>query len=159
MNTNIKEIREDVTTAADACEDQSTSDFLAQILDHWPEQKDTWSDGYHSFKELYDHRAVLFISLMKMQNLYYNQLGLIPPKLCQPYWSRHHHEGGDPMFDRMVIVGMNLGKSLSYHLREEWIPVLQKAGIQELDHAPKWDGHSPDDVVERMKAWCCEGND
>lgn len=163
MKCNLKHMRDDVARVANHSDDEWTCDFLNQVLDHWPEEKDTWSDGYHSFRELYDHRMSLFISLMKMQqealSIVEETVGLSEEAYNQrPWWSRQHHRGGDPMFVGMVIAGMCLGgKQISYHLgADDWVPILKAAGIRELEYAVVWDGHSPNDVVNRMKEWCCE---
>ena len=51
------------------------------------------SDGYHTFNELYDHRAILF-SVICNQN-------------SDIAWKSKLHEDGT-MYDGMFIVGMNI---------------------------------------------------
>lgn len=95
------------------------------------------SDGYHTFNELYEHRNILFISLMKLN-----------PSIS---WRANNHEDGT-MFDGWFIAGMHLPSGdISYHLpRSEW-EELDGYGIPTNRNAPHWDGHSPDDVVKRLR--------
>jgi len=95
------------------------------------------SDGYHTFNELYDHRAALTAALFKS----------LPSGTV--YKSKHHHDG--TMYDGMFIVGTELptGESISYHYDlDPWWGIFN---IREVEHAPEWDGHTPDDVIERLK--------
>jgi hypothetical protein len=40
---------------------------------------------------------------------------------------------------------------ITYHLPDHLWNLLE--GIPELECAPKWDGHTSQDVVERLKSW------
>lgn len=92
------------------------------------------SDGYHSFDELYEHRAALFI---RLANAHPNQA----------WRSRHHSD--DSMFDGFFIAGINLDSGqISYHLEDRYWDYL--GNVCTLDNAPEWDGHSPSDVVKRL---------
>jgi hypothetical protein len=93
------------------------------------------SDGYHTFNELYAHRCSLFAALM----LAYKDLSWI---------SKLHDDG--TMFDGWFIAGMNLPSGvITYHLPVDqfWDKV---SGISELERAPLWDGHTPNDVLLRL---------
>lgn len=94
------------------------------------------SDGYHTFNELYHHRAVLF--------------SVICNKHSQIAWkSLHHHEGGEPMYDGMFIVGINTSSGqATYHYNID--PYWDMFDVPELDNAPKWDGHTPAEAIERI---------
>lgn len=94
------------------------------------------SDGYHTFDELYHHRAVLFSVICNEH-----------PDLA--WKSLHHEEGGDPMYDGMFIVGINtpMGQA-TYHYNIK--PYWDMFHVKELDHAPKWDGHTPDEAIRRI---------
>lgn len=92
------------------------------------------SDGYHTFNELYHHRAVLFASLCK----------------CYPQrvWkSLKHHDGS--MYDNMFIVGIitDVGDA-TYHYDVD--PYWDMFDCVVLDKAPKWDGHTPEDAIRRI---------
>lgn len=103
-------------------------DTLLYIRD---EEDMTISDGYHTFKELYHHRAILFAVI------------------CNTYkdisWkSKLHGVGDKPMFDEMFIVGINTPDGqYSYHYNMEYWDMFD---VRVLEHAPEYDGHKPEDV-------------
>lgn len=102
------------------------------------ESKGEISDGYHTFNELYHHRNLLFINLM----------------ISNPFVSwraKIHHDGS--MFDDSFIAGINLSAGdITYHLPlDMWSLLGDRFDIATLDKAPEWDGHSPDDVLKRLK--------
>lgn len=92
------------------------------------------SDGYHTFNELYHHRAVLF--------------GVICNTRPSISWkSRQHHDG--TMYDGMFIVGINTPDGqATYHYDVE--PYWKMFRVPELPHAPEWDGHTPAQAIERI---------
>ncbi len=109
------------------------------------------SDGYHTFDELYEHRITLFIALCRTQHKIINQLvenGLeIPFKI----WCSKLHAVGT-MFDGWFILGIKekQGEQITYHLPDKyWNEVRQFA--ESLNKAPKFDGHTPENVLERLK--------
>lgn len=97
------------------------------------------SDGYHTFKELYEHRIVLFIAFCKL---------LI--NLGHIVWRSKLHSNGT-MFDGWFIMGISKekGEQITYHLPiEKW----KDTGFAEtLKKSPEFDGHTPKDVLERIK--------
>lgn len=92
------------------------------------------SDGYHTFNELYDHRAVLF------------------SVICSNYktlaWkSKLHHDGS--MYPGMFIVGIDTPSGQAtyhYHTDTYW----DMFDVAELEKAPLWDGHSPSEALQRI---------
>lgn len=118
------------------------------------EKTDDVSDGYHTFGELYDHRITLFIALCKMHN--YQPLRCsIDGKTeidCSLPWKSKKHSDGELCFGgKWFIAGLwrTKGRQITYHLPiERW---NECHFIEELDKAPKWDGHTPADVLERLK--------
>ena len=95
------------------------------------------SDGYHTFNELYHHRAV--------QNARYA-------------WKSKLHADGT-MYDNMFIVGMNLPIKgalypVTYHYDIE--PYWDMFNVKELERAPNWDGHTPWDAVDRLERFSQE---
>jgi len=88
------------------------------------------SDGYHTFNELYHHRAVLF-SIICNQNK------------DKAWKSKSHHDG--TMYENMFIVGINtLEGQYTYHYNVK--PYWNMFNVQRLDNAPEYDGHKPKDI-------------
>lgn len=126
---------DDIVTAMDGGVMGSLNSFSDYISKH----KGDISDGYHTFNELYDHRAALTAALFKS----------LPSDTV--YKSKKHHDG--TMYDGMFIVGANLPGigAISYHYDlDPWWDVFN---IREVENAPEWDGHTPNDVIERLKAY------
>lgn len=89
------------------------------------------SDGYHTFTELYEHRHALFSII------------------CRDYngWKSKLHDDGT-MFDGWFISGVETPQGqATYHLPLLW---WDKFKCRERDKAPKWDGHTPKDVIARI---------
>lgn len=92
------------------------------------------SDGYHTFNELYYHRAVLF-SVICNQNK-------------DIAWKSKLHSDGT-MYDEMFIVGITTPQGqYSYHYN---LILWSLFDVNELDKAPEYDGHQPKDI-ERLKS-------
>lgn len=92
------------------------------------------SDGYHTFDELYHHRAILFAVICNNN-----------PELA---WKSKLHDTGD-MYEGMFIVGIDTPKGqATYHYDIK--PYWDIFNVKELDHAPKWDGHTSDDAIMRI---------
>ena len=92
------------------------------------------SDGYHTFNELYHHRAVLFSVIVKA----------FPDRAWK---SRKHHDG--TMYDGMFIVGIETPDGqATYHYDIE--PYWDMFQCKELEYAPEWDGHTPDEAIRRI---------
>lgn len=99
-----------------------------------------FSDGYHTFNELYDYRkaynAAFFNELAK-QGLY------------DVHKSRFHSDGNIP-FDNdnwfIVMAELPTGQISNHYEIKDWdlfnIPEKEKANV--------YDGHSPQDVYERL---------
>lgn len=95
-----------------------------------------FSDDYHTFNELYHHRAVLFATICKKNPMV-------------SWKSKKHHDGS--MFDGMFIVGVNTPTGqATYHYDID--PYWDKyfGDVTELEMAPEWDGHTPDQAIERI---------
>ena len=92
------------------------------------------SDGFHTMAELYHHRAVLFSVIVRDH--------------ADLAWkSRLHHDG--TMYDGMFIVGIDTPSGqATYHYDLD--PYWDMFECEELDRAPEWDGHSPDEAIERI---------
>lgn len=92
------------------------------------------SDGYHTFNELYHHRAVLFSVICN-------------DKPDVSWKSKMHHDGS--MYDGMFIVGVQTPEGqATYHYDTN--PYWDMFRVTELDLAPEWDGHTPAQAIERI---------
>ena len=86
-------------------------------------------DGYHTMDDLYYHRMVLF------------------SVICNTYkdksWKSLKHSDGT-MYDDYFIVGVvtpNGDYTYHYHI-DHW----DEFDVKEIDLAPEWDGHKPEDI-------------
>ena len=104
------------------------------------------SDGYHTFDELYEHRIVLFIALCKI--LYADPQYQTGQKA--DIWRSKLHSDGTS-FDEWFIMGIgrNKGEQITYHLPISKWDETEFAETREK--APEFDGHTSDDVLERLK--------
>lgn len=92
------------------------------------------SDGYHTFDELYHHRAVLFSVICNSQK--------------DLAWKSKLHDTGD-MYDGMFVVGIETPEGqATYHYDIE--PYWDMFKVKELKYAPKWDGHTPEESIRRI---------
>lgn len=92
------------------------------------------SDGYHTFNELYHHRAVLF--------------SVVVSQFKTRAWKSKQH-GDGTMFDGMFIVGIDTPDGqATYHYDVD--PYWSMFDCMELDRAPEWDGHTPAQAIERI---------
>ena len=95
------------------------------------------SDGYHTYDELYHHRAILFAAIMK---------NLPPDKVWK---SKHHDDPEFPMYEGMFICGVETPEGqATYHY--DINPYWDLFDVQELDKAPPYDGHTPHDAIMRI---------
>ena len=101
------------------------------------------SDGYHTFNELYHHRAVLF--------------SVICNSMPDKAWKSKLHDTGD-MFEGMFIVGIETPEGqATYHY--DINPYWEMFKVKELEKAPKWDGHTPTDAINRIAKLGKDGKD
>lgn len=90
------------------------------------------SDGYHTFNELYHHRAVLFSVICNANK--------------EISWKSKLHDDGK-MYNGMFIVGINTPNgSATYHYNID--PYWEMYKVKELERAPKWDGHTAEDTIK-----------
>ena len=80
----------------------SIQDLINSLPDN---EKELLSDGYHTFKELYEHRVTLFIALANthcdLLNELYDKTETTSPRLF-PFWKALKHEDGT-MYDGWFI--------------------------------------------------------
>jgi hypothetical protein len=106
------------------------------------------SDGYHTFKELYDHRVQLFIALCKTSLKLEGELMRGTSWISSVWRSKLHCDGSG--IEGWFIMGifMRPGKQITYHLpMSKWDDCN---GIPTYKTAPEWDGHTSADVLERL---------
>lgn len=107
--------------------------YLADIIEPRPIDGNT-SDGYHTFNELYHHRAVLFSVIVKI--------------FADRAWKSKLHADGT-MYDGMFIVGIETPDGqATYHYDVD--PYWNMFQCKEVDRVPEWDGHTPDQAIERI---------
>ena len=93
-----------------------------------------YSDGYHTFNELYHHRAVLFSVICNQNPL-------------SAWTAKKHHDG--TMYYGMFIVGINTPEGqATYHY--DINPYWEMFNVPEAEFAPEWDGHTPDEAIRRI---------
>lgn len=120
----------------------TTTDQINELIWGLPDTNGI-SDGYHTFGELYDHRITLFITLCRQLISPFNRYF---PKV----WRSKLHADGKG-FPRWFILGINEkpGEQITYHIpMDRWDECLFATY---LERAPEWDGHTPQDVIERLK--------
>ena len=96
-----------------------------------------FSDGYHTFNQLYHQRAVLFAALVN-QNPYIS-------------WKSWKHEDGHYCFDsdgEWFIVGIDTPEgSYTYHYDRSYWDMFN---CEELERGKHWDGHTEEDVTRLL---------
>ncbi|MGA1048760.1 MAG: hypothetical protein ACO3UU_12190 [Minisyncoccia bacterium] len=104
------------------------------------------SDGFHTFNQLYEHRNLLFCFLLTL--IYRENLSKFQ------VWKALKHSDGT-MFNSnngdWFIAGLSDetgSRQITYHMSESRYWSL--LDIPEREFAPEYDGHSPDDVLERL---------
>lgn len=102
--------------------------LLCKIFGH--KNKGQISDGYHTFDELYEHRVLLYLSLLKCSNL-------------KTHWMRNYYPGW-----HVVFLELPTGQ-ISYHVPAKHTLFLEK-NFGELSSSI-WDGHMSKDVVARLE--------
>lgn len=98
------------------------------------------NDGYHTFNELYAHRIELFLALCRM---------IASEGSDKVVWKSRLHSDGTSL-DGWFVLGIfeDHGSQITYHLPDaRW----DDADCDELDRAPMWDGHTSNDVLQRLK--------
>jgi hypothetical protein len=109
-------------------------------------------DGYHTFDELYEHRITLFIALCRMYFRYYWQVVECSAEdgAYDDVWRSKLHSDGSS-YKGWFILGINQdkGKQITYHLPiKKW---KETNFAKTLEKAPKFDGHTPEKVLKRLK--------
>lgn len=113
--------------------------------------KGSISDGYHTFDELYDHRITLFIAMCSLMHQVDTSLVARLSRSGPRTWKSKLHGDGEPAPVGWFVAGIYRapGEQITYHIpiarwHECWF-------MTELNQAPDFDGHTPADVITRLK--------
>lgn len=105
------------------------------------------SDGYHTFDELYEFR-------MLYNAAFFNNLAYLYDEYlagARPVKSKRHSDGelcfGGDWF--VVVVDLPTGQISNHYELKDW-HLFQ---VDEVERAPEWDEHTPQDVAERLRAY------
>jgi hypothetical protein len=120
---------------------------LIELLDS--EGKNSIHDGFHSFRELYEHRCILFVTLCR--SIHMPQMRSVGnPSDNKSVWRSKKHSDGSEWSGWFILgIGTIPGNQITYHLPEKmwdmtsFVPVLEKA--------PTFDGHTYQDVINRLQ--------
>lgn len=111
----------------------------------------TISDGYHTVDELYEHRIRLFMAACSMCSGLNKLIAKKAPTIKQIdiIRSKLHHDGsGFVGYFILMLNGDQPGNQISYHLPDKYWEACSFA--KEVPTAPEWDGHTSDDVLQRL---------
>ncbi len=106
------------------------------------------SDGYHTFDELYEFRMLYNAAL-------FNELARIDALGTDSYYAvckSWKHSDGETCFGGgwfIVSVQLPTGQITNHYEAKYW-NLFQ---IDEVEEAPEWDWHTPQDVAERLRAY------
>lgn len=113
------------------CNKCNTTIFTPELFDIGE-----YSDGYHTFNELYHHRAILF--------------AVICNQFKDKCWKSLKHNDGS-MYSNMFIVGIDTpeGPATYHYYTDKYWDLFD---VKELPFAPEWDAHTPEDAINRIKS-------
>ena len=96
---------------------------------------DDLSDGFHTFRQLYYQRMMLFATIVKQNN--------------DKAWKSLRHEDGEPCFGGgWFIVGIDTPEgSYTYHYEDNYFSLFD---CEELERGKHWDGHTEKDVTRLL---------
>lgn len=139
-----------IITNAEGIESQQEVTTRTMAVMAAGEDKMQVSDTFHTMDELYDHRITLFIALCRIIDLH--DVGHYIQKL--QVWRSKKHADGQLCFGTgtQYVLGIEkeAGKIITYHIPiERWD---ETDFAETLERAPEFDGHTSDDVLERLKA-------
>lgn len=122
---------------------QELEDFIDQLLTSERERviDENTSDGYHTFKELYEFRKLYNVALFNewaAQGKY------------EVHKSTRHHDGEECFGGGWFIVMATLptGQISNHYEMKDW----DLFKCQERFISAEWDGHTSKEVLERLKA-------
>lgn len=124
---------------------QTVAEEINELIQTWKEPQGFLnpgmiSDGYHTFDELYEHRIILYIALLQQLD----NTGFARP------WMTKMHSNGE-VWEGWFILGVydKEGEQITYHLPNIYWHACTEFALP-ITKAPKYDGHSSDDVLIRL---------
>lgn len=110
------------------------------------------SDGYHTFDELYEHRCLLFCWLL----VFVRQEEERPAGFDLECWKSRKHSDGSS-FPGWFVAGIEspVFGQITYHLPDRMWELLPS--VEKMETAPPFDGHTSQDVINRLTEWLKEG--
>lgn len=113
------------------------SDSDKRLLCHLYDLNDIgdFSDGYHTFNQLYYQRMILFATIVKQNK--------------SKAWKSLRHEDGELCFGgKWFIVGIDTPEgSYTYHYHTDYYDLFD---CEELPKGKHWDGHTEEDVTRLL---------
>ena len=96
---------------------------------------DDLSDGFHTFRQLYYQRMMLFAAIVKQNR--------------DKAWKSLRHEDGELCFGGgWFIVGIDTPEgSYTYHYEDNYFSLFD---CEELEYGKHWDGHTEKDVTRLL---------
>lgn len=174
MNSDIEQIKKEFIEKFTSKEPDNFNEKGEPYLDYW-RTGEVWdfiqelittrekeaaqitentSDGYHTFKELYEFRklynAAFFNELMHPHRMrmfrQYNP--------CNVHKSKRHNDGEECFGGGWFIVMATLptGQISNHYELKDW-DLFQ---IDERERADVWDGHTPQDVAKRITEYLAQ---
>jgi hypothetical protein len=98
------------------------------------------SDGYHTHNELYEYRLLYHAHAARG----WRMAGI-------PVVKSWHHSDGEPCFGGgwfIVVAQLPMGQVSNHYAAEHW----ELFAVPEVERPPEYDGHTPADVAERLRA-------
>lgn len=103
------------------------------------------SDGYHTFKELYEYRLLYNAA-------FFNEL--VKNNVCKVHKSKKHSDGelcfGGGWF--IVMAELPTGQVSNHYELKDW----DLFKCEEQDTADVWDGHTPEEASNRIREYLKE---
>ncbi|MBO7211864.1 MAG: hypothetical protein J6V44_12775 [Methanobrevibacter sp.] len=125
--------------------------YESQLKPHKPKNKPDMgevSDGYHTFNELYEYRALYNAAFFNGLVVHVEKTGDWVVNY-DVHKSKKHSDGEDCFGGGWFIVMAELptGQISNHYPMKDW----DLFNIPEKEKANKWDGHTPQDVAKRMR--------
>lgn len=109
------------------------------------------SDGYHTFKELYEFRLLYNAALFNEWAYLVDEFGVNQKQPHNIHKSWKHSDGelcfGGGWF--IVMANLPTGQISNHYEAKHW----NLLKIDERERADEWDGHTSQDVAKRLKEW------